>query len=125
MSNDVRPLSPHLQVYRPQLTSTLSILHRVTGFGLALAAPLFVWWLCAAASGPAAFATLHAFTGSILGQVMLFGWLYSFVYHFLNGFRHLFWDMGYGFKLKTAYASGWFVFIASIVLTAVIWCAKG
>jgi succinate dehydrogenase / fumarate reductase cytochrome b subunit len=85
MSNNARPLSPHLQVYRLPLAALLSILHRITGFGLALGAPLVVWWLFSISSGPESFAAFHDFTGSLIGQVMLFGWLYAFAYHFLNG----------------------------------------
>lgn len=116
-----RPLSPHLQVYRPQITSMLSILHRITGGGLALGAVLVAAWLCAAWRGDEAFAMLNAFRAHVIGQLMIFCWLFAFVYHLLNGIRHLAWDAGFGFDIKTTYITGWLVFVFSIVLTALIW----
>jgi len=123
MATTNRPLSPHLQVYRPQLTSTLSILHRITGIALALGTLLLVWWLIAAATGPTAFDNVQNFIGSIFGRILLFGWSYALFYHLCNGIRHLVWDSGNGFELKTAYASGWLVVVASIVLTVICWIA--
>ncbi|MBI3451611.1 MAG: succinate dehydrogenase, cytochrome b556 subunit [Rhodospirillales bacterium] len=116
-----RPLSPHLQIYKPQLTSVLSILHRATGIALAVGTSVLVWWLVAAAAGPAAFATVQGFLGSWIGKLMLLGWSVSLFYHLANGIRHLFWDAGYGFELKTAYASGWAVVAATAGLTALAW----
>lgn len=116
-----RPLSPHLQVYRPQLTSVLSITHRATGVALAVGTVLLVWWLVAAASGPEQFALAQAFLGSWLGKLLLLGWTIALFYHLGNGIRHLFWDAGYGFEIKTAYASGWAVLAATVVLTAIAW----
>ena len=121
MSTQNRPLSPHLQVYRPQLTSMLSITHRATGVALAVGTLLLVWWLVAAASGPEAYATVQGFIGSIVGRLLLFGWTWALFYHLGNGIRHLFWDAGYGFELKTAYSSGWLVLLASFVLTLGAW----
>ncbi len=112
-----RPLSPHLQVYRPQLTSVLSILHRATGVVLTLGTPFLVWWLVAAASSDKAFATASWFFGSWLGLLLLFGWSYSFFFHLCNGIRHLAWDTGYGYELRTTYATGWTVVAASGALT--------
>ena len=116
-----RPLSPHLQIYRWQITSVLSILHRLTGLALSLGTLLLVWWLVALASGPDAFATAQAFVGSWLGRLLLLGWSYSLFYHLANGIRHLFWDAGYGFELKDAYRSGWIVVAVSLIATAVSW----
>ncbi len=116
-----RPLSPHLQVYRPQLTSVLSITHRLTGVALAAGTLLLVWWLVAAASGPEAYAIVQGFVGSIIGRLMLLGWTLALFYHLANGIRHLFWDAGYLLELKGAYASGWLVLLASVVLTLVAW----
>jgi len=124
MADTERPLSPHLQVYRWQLTMSLSILHRITGFGLGVGAAMAAWWLVAAASGPEAWAVFHDFCKSVLGQLMLAGWLFALVYHFLNGIRHLFWDAGKGFSLKAAYASGWTVVALSILFTAVLWFGR-
>jgi succinate dehydrogenase / fumarate reductase cytochrome b subunit len=116
-----RPLSPHLQVYRPQLTSVLSITHRATGVALAAGTLLLVWWLAAAASGPEQYATVQAVMGSWPGKLLLLGWTFSLFFHLANGIRHLFWDAGLGFELKTTYASGWAVVAASIVLTVLAW----
>ena len=112
-----RPISPHLQVYRPQLTSVLSILHRITGVALAVGTILLVYWLIAAASGPEAFAGAEALIGSWLGRILLFGWTFALYFHLTNGIRHLFWDAGFGFELKTVYASGWTVVALAAVLT--------
>lgn len=118
-----RPLSPHLQVYRPQITSTLSILHRLTGLALAVGTLLLTWWLVAAAAGPEAFATAQGFIGSILGRLLLFGWTVALFYHLCNGIRHLVWDAGYGFEIETTTRSGWAVVIATAALTLVAWIA--
>lgn len=121
MATDNRPLSPHLQVYKPQLTSMLSILHRITGVVLAIGTLLLVWWLIAAAAGPGAYDTAQGFIGSILGRLLLFGWTFALFYHLANGIRHLAWDAGWGFELGTAYATGWLVVIVSVVLTFLSW----
>lgn len=123
MATDNRPLSPHLQVYRPQLTSVLSILHRITGIGLAVGVLLLVWWLIAAATGPTAFDTVQSFIGSIVGRILLLAWSFALYYHLANGIRHLVWDTGRGFELSSAYASGWLVVISAAVLTAISWVA--
>ena len=123
MAQVERPLSPHIQVYRPQLTSVLSILHRVTGVALGAGTLLLAWWLLAAAHGPGRFETVQAFIGSWFGRLVLFGFTFSLFYHLCNGIRHLFWDAGLGFGLKTAYVSGWLVVAASLGLTAASWIA--
>lgn len=116
-----RPLSPHLQIYRPQITSVLSILHRATGALLAAGTLLLVYWLWALASGPGAYADAQALLGSWLGRTALLVWTWALFYHLCNGIRHLFWDAGLGFELKTAYASGWAVVVVSVVLTLLVW----
>ena len=121
MATQDRPLSPHLQIYKPQLTSVLSITHRATGIALAVGTLLLVWWLCAAALGPDAYASVQAFCHHWFGRLLLFGWTYALFFHLCNGIRHLFWDIGRGFELKNAYASGWAVVIAAIALTLVAW----
>src|SRR5215469_10263392 len=118
-----RPLSPHLQIYKPQLTSMLSIAHRGAGVALALGTPFLVWWLIAAASAGDAFTAAQSFFGSWLGLLLLFGWSFAFFYHLANGIRHLMWDTGYGLDLRTTYVSGWIVLAASSVLTFVAWVA--
>ncbi len=112
-----RPLSPHLQVYRPQITSVLSILHRLTGIGLTLGAVLVIWWLIAAAVSPEAFATADGFLTSWFGLLILVGSLWALWYHTLNGIRHLVWDAGYGYELDVMEKSGWAVLGGSVVLT--------
>ncbi len=116
-----RPLSPHLQVYRPQLTSVLSILHRATGIALAVGVLYLATWVIYAAAGAQAYATFQAFNSSILGRIVLGGWLFCGFYHLCNGIRHLFWDAGYGFELKDAYRSGWIVVVVSLIATLVSW----
>jgi succinate dehydrogenase / fumarate reductase, cytochrome b subunit len=116
-----RPLSPHLQIYRPQLTSILSITHRATGIANAAGTLLLVYWLVAAAQGPAAFADAQALIGSWFGMLVLLGWSVALFYHLGNGVRHLAWDAGYGFDLKTVYASGYAVLAFTVVATAIAW----
>jgi succinate dehydrogenase / fumarate reductase cytochrome b subunit len=123
MSPVQRPLSPHLQIYRPQLTSVLSISHRVTGMALGIGTLFLVWWLVAAATSDEAFATAQWFFGSWLGLFMLFGWSYSLFYHLCNGIRHMVWDTGYGLDLRSTYLTGWIVVGASAGLTIVAWIA--
>lgn len=101
-----RPLSPHLQVYRPQITSVLSILHRITGVALTFATLLLTWWLVAAAYGPEQFADAQAFLGSWIGQLLLWGFTFAVFYHLANGVRHLLWDFGWGFEMDQVRKSG-------------------
>ena len=114
-----RPLSPHIQIYKPQLTSALSILHRATGIFLCLGAIVFAWWVIALAVGPESYETVRRVLGSWLGRLLLFAWTFSFFYHLCNGVRHLFWDAGVGFEIRTACASGKAVVVASIAMTFV------
>lgn len=121
MATENRPLSPHLQVYRPQLTSVLSIMHRATGVALSIGTLLLVYWLVAAAAGEEAYAHAQAILGSMLGQLFLFLWTWALFYHLCNGIRHLGWDAGYGFEIESAYKSGKAVVITSLVLTFLCW----
>lgn len=114
-----RPLSPHLQVYRPQLTSMSSILNRVTGVGLLLGALLSVWWLLAAAAGPEYFELVDGIVTSFLGDLIMFGSLWALWYHALAGVRHLIWDAGYGLEVKEAEAMAWMIIGGSVVLTII------
>jgi len=116
-----RPLSPHLQVYRPQLTSVLSILHRATGMALAVGALYLVLWVVFASAGPGTYAKFQAFNSSWLGVLLLLGFAFALYYHLCNGIRHLFWDAGYGFELKDAYRSGWIVVAVALAATIVSW----
>jgi succinate dehydrogenase / fumarate reductase, cytochrome b subunit len=123
MNSDPRPLSPHLQVYRWQLTSVMSILHRASGVALAAGAILLVWWLGAASDGPEAYAGVQGFLGSWVGRVLLLGWSFALFYHLCNGLRHLVWDTGRGFELRSVYASGWAVVAGTVALTLIAWIA--
>ena len=111
-----RPLSPHLQIYRPQLTSVLSILHRLTGVALSFGAFLLVGFLWALARGETSFSCYLTFFSSFFGKLILLKLGFCFFYHLGNGIRHLFWDGGQGFDLKSAYQSGWgVVFFAGVM----------
>ena len=116
-----RPLSPHLQVYRLQLTSILSITHRISGVALSLGAVVWVLWLVAVASGPEAYVVAQRWGGSFVGQVAMLGWTLALFYHLCNGVRHLAWDLGYGFELPMVYRSGWAVIGGTVLLTAIVW----
>jgi succinate dehydrogenase / fumarate reductase cytochrome b subunit len=116
-----RPLSPHLQVYRPQITSILSIMNRITGVATSVGTLLMVWWLVASAGSPKGFASMQGFVGSWFGLLLLFGWTLALVYHFVGGIRHLAWDMGYGWELPQVYASGYAAIAATGILTVLIW----
>ena len=123
MASQNRPLSPHLQVYKPQLTSVMSIMHRATGIALAAGTLLMVCWLIAAATGERAFDDVQAFNASWIGKLLLFGWSYALFYHLCNGIRHLVWDMGYCLDLPGVHRSGLAVLIATGVLTLLSWIA--
>jgi len=117
MSPADRPISPHLQIYKFQLTSVLSILHRFTGLGLVAGAAVLVGWLIAAAHGAAAFDTAQTIAGAWYGRLLLFLWAFALFYHLCNGIRHLGWDAGLGLDLPSVYLTGWIVVIAAAVLT--------
>jgi succinate dehydrogenase / fumarate reductase cytochrome b subunit len=116
-----RPLSPHLQIYKPQLTSVLSILHRFTGIALYFGILFLTTWLFALATSPECFIQMQEFLGTIIGRLMLFGWTYCIFYHLCNGIRHLVWDAGKGFKLNEVYDSGGMVIVGSVLLTTLAW----
>lgn len=119
--SSARPLSPHLQIYRWQLTSVLSILHRFTGLYLALGLVGLSLGLYLLAGSRVDFHAYQSFLESPLGLILLVAWSWSFFYHLLNGVRHLFWDLGKGFALSQVYRSGWFVVVASLVLVLISW----
>ena len=112
-----RPLSPHLSIYKPQITSITSILTRITGNALLISTVLAVWWFMAAASGPAAFAIADSVLTSWFGDIVLFLSLWGIWYHTLAGLRHLIWDAGYGLDLPSATRLGWSVIIGSVFMT--------
>jgi succinate dehydrogenase / fumarate reductase cytochrome b subunit len=118
-----RPLSPNIQIYRPQLTSVLSIANRITGVVLSVFAVVLVVWLIAAATGPQAYDVVQGAIASWIGQIALFGCTFAFFLHLCGGIRHLVWDAGYGLALRSIYVSGWAVMAASVVLTVTAWVA--
>ena len=117
ISRGNRPLSPHLQIYRPQMGSVTSILTRITGNGLIVAGGLIVWGLLAAAKGPDYFAVADGVLRSWFGKLILLGSVWAVWYHFLAGIRHLYYDSGRGFAIRTSERLGWAVIVGSLLLT--------
>lgn len=113
-----RPISPHLQIYKPQITTVMSITHRITGVALCAGAVLLTYWLMAATYGPDVFATAQAILGSWFGRLVLLGVVFSLWYHLANGIRHLAWDAGWGFELDRLRTTGLVVIAVSVMLTA-------
>ncbi|MBC8337336.1 MAG: succinate dehydrogenase, cytochrome b556 subunit [Rhodospirillales bacterium] len=123
MASGNRPLSPHLQVYRPQLTSLLSILHRITGVGLWAGALMMTYWLSSATYGPEAFERAQGILGSWFGRLVLLGLTAALYYHLANGIRHLAWDIGWGFEMDNLQISGWAVVVFTGVMTLLTFLA--
>lgn len=121
MSNNDRPLSPHLSIYRWPITMTLSILHRASGVALSVGFVVWAGWLLAVAGGHEFYAVLLALLTTVVGKVLLVGWSLAFFYHLGNGIRHLIWDMGHGFEMRQANASAWIVLLATVVLSGIFW----
>ena len=118
-----RPLSPHLQVYRPQLTSMMSIAHRASGIVLTTGTLVLAAWLVALALGAESYALLAGLLAHPLGQFVLFGYSVALIYHALNGVRHLSWDLGFGLTIPEVYRSGHIVLFLTFLLTACLWLA--
>lgn len=118
-----RPLSPHLQVYKPIPTMVMSIVHRITGLALYFGTVLVAWWLIAAASGEAYFDWVNWLFGTLIGRLVLFGYTWALMHHMLGGLRHFMWDLGRGyekhFNTKLAIATP----IVSVALTVLVWVA--
>jgi len=115
-----RPLSPHLTIYRWPLTMMTSITHRVTGVGLSVGAVVLAWWLVSVSNGPEGWESFHAVSDTPIGLLVLFGLIWSLVYHFLNGIRHLAWDLGFGFNKKIAERNSLIVLLLSVIGAVVI-----
>lgn len=124
MSNNGRPLSPHLSIYRWPITMTMSILHRATGVALSVGFIVLAGWLFDAAMGAETYTAMLSWLDTMLGKLALIGWSFAFFFHLANGVRHLIWDSGRGFEKATANASAWFVLLLAIVLTALFWWAR-
>ena len=118
---DKRPLSPHLQIYRPMLTMMMSIIHRITGAGLYFGIILLIWWLTAAAVSADYFALVQAFFGHWLGKLVLLGFSWALLHHMLGGLRHLLWDTGHGFGLSTIEWLARANVALSVILTVALW----
>jgi len=118
-----RPLSPHLQIYKKQITSVLSITHRMTGIALAFGAFILAYWLIAATYGPEVFQTAQSLLGSWFGKLVLLGLTFSLYFHLGNGIRHLGWDFGMGFELAHVRLTGIAVVVFAVVLTVITWFA--
>src|ERR1700691_763367 len=116
-----RPLSPHLGIYRWQIGNSLSILHRATGIALAFGLIALAFWLVSLAGGEDSYRTAYRAFASPIGILFLAGWSFAFFYHFFNGLRHLFWDVGWGFERRQRHASGWFAVIGAVASTAALW----
>jgi succinate dehydrogenase / fumarate reductase cytochrome b subunit len=121
MSTRKRPLSPHLQVYKPQITTVLSISHRISGIVNSLVALGIAGLLISVAAGPQAYARFAAIAGSVPGRIALFLFTLAICYHLFNGIRHLFWDAGKGFSISNVYASGYTVIALAILSAFGIW----
>ncbi len=116
-----RPLSPHLQIYRPQLTSIMSISHRATGAALAAGTLLLCLWLVALAAGDVWYALAAMVIGHPIGIFILFSYSVALVYHALNGVRHLTWDRGIGLTIPAVYRSGQIVLLLTVAITTLLW----
>lgn len=120
-SADNRPLSPHLQIYTLKINMLMSIVHRITGVALYFGTLLLAWWLIAAAVGPDYFAFVNGIFGSVIGQLVLFGYTWALLHHLFGGIRHFIWDFGLGFDLATVDRLCWASIIGSVALTLAIW----
>ena len=116
-----RPLSPHLQIYKPMLTMMMSIVHRITGMALYAGVLLLVWWLVAAAAGPNPYAAVQWFMETVFGRLILFGYTWALLHHMLGGIRHLIWDTGRGFEPHERERLALATLIGSVGLTVVLW----
>lgn len=120
-AKDKRPLSPHLQIYRPIPTMVMSIMHRITGAALYVGTLLLAWWLIALSSGEPYFNFVNGFFGSFLGLLILFGYTWALIHHALGGIRHFIWDLGHGFEPKFATRMAYATAIGSVSLTGLLW----
>ena len=121
MNDSKNPLSPHLQIYRWHISSLLSITHRISGVINLLALILIFFWLIFLSLGENNYQSFLLIINSFIGKFILIGFTWSMSFHLLSGIRHLVWDLGYGFEIKTANITGAIVFISSLVLTIIFW----
>src|SRR5262245_29140593 len=116
-----RPLSPHLQIYRPQINMIMSVFHRITGAAMYFGSLLLAWWLCAAATGPEYFAYVNGLLGTWLGKTVIIGYTWALIHHALGGLRHFVWDTASGLDIATVDRLSWGTIILSLLLTAALW----
>ncbi|MEZ2223009.1 MULTISPECIES: succinate dehydrogenase, cytochrome b556 subunit [Rhizobium] len=116
-----RPLSPHLQIYKPIPTMIMSIVHRITGGALYFGTVLVAWWLIAAATGQGYFDLVNWIMGTIIGRLVLFGYTWALLHHMLGGLRHFMWDLGYGFGKEFSTKLAKATLVGSLCLTALVW----
>lgn len=116
-----RPISPHLTWYKPQITSTLSIMHRFSGVVLSLGSIGLAWWVIAVAIGGSVYASTALVYGSIGGTIALILWTLALAFHLCNGIRHLFWDVDIGFDMTSVNRSGIAVIVMTAALTTAVW----
>lgn len=116
-----RPLSPHLQIYKPIPTMVMSIVHRITGCALYFGTVLVAWWLIAAATGQGYFELVNWIMGTIIGRLVLFGYTWALLHHMLGGLRHFMWDLGYGFGKEFSTKLAKATLVGSLCLTALVW----
>jgi succinate dehydrogenase / fumarate reductase, cytochrome b subunit len=116
-----RPLSPHLQIYRPQINMVMSVFHRLTGSALYLGAALIAWWLIAAATGPDYFAFVNGLFATWVGMIVIVGYTWALIHHLLGGLRHLIWDTGAGLDIASVNLLSWGTIVLSLLLTAGLW----
>jgi succinate dehydrogenase / fumarate reductase, cytochrome b subunit len=117
----VRPLSPHLQIYKPVVNMVMSIVHRITGAALYFGTLLLAWWLIAAAVGPSYFDYVNSWFGTVIGKLVLFGYTWALIHHALGGIRHFIWDFGRGYDLETVDKLSWWSIYGSVALTLAVW----
>ena len=121
MNDSKNPLSPHLQIYRWQISSLISITHRITGILNFLGLIFISFWICSIGISENLFQYFSIFFKSFIGKFILIGFTWSISYHLLSGIRHLFWDLGYGYEIKSANFSGILVILGSLILTVILW----
>jgi len=120
-----RPLSPHLQIYRPQINMVMSILHRITGAALYVGSLLLAWWLLAAATGPDYFAYVNGLFATWQGMIVLAGYSWALIHHMLGGLRHFVWDTGSGLDIGSVDLLSWSTIVLSVLMTAALWLYIG
>ena len=121
MNDSKNPLSPHLQIYRWQVSSLVSITHRITGFGLNIGTIFLVLWLMFVAMGEDYYKIMHSFSNILIIKIIIFFWIFGLFFHLVNGVRYLFWSIGYGINMKSLNLSGYLVIVFSLILTILIW----